>query len=144
VVVSSRVGNLKHPAYPGLDDYGEATDTSIPCYLCLDWVTPDGLGTWGDGRFFLIGLKGYIELRKYIDVAASKERDHVIVVNDDGEQHFKVNGTVGLPYFGRLIRYSLDGVRRQWGRSTPSAPSRSPSRLRRKRRGSASMQRSGG
>jgi predicted dehydrogenase len=110
VVVSSRVGNLKHPEYPGLDDYGDAcltTDTGIPCYLCLDWFTPDGLGTWGDGRFFLIGTKGYIELRKYIDVAASKERDHVILVNDDGEQHFRVNGTVGFPFFGRLIRDSL-------------------------------------
>ena len=110
-LVSSRVGNLHHPEYPGLEDYGDAcltTDTGIPCYLCLDWFTPDGLGTWGDGRFFLIGTEGYIELRKYIDVAASKDGDNVIVVNDDGEQHFRVTGKVGFPFFGRVIRDSLD------------------------------------
>ena len=98
---------LVHMVHNGDDALGRGV-TGIPCYLCLDWFTPDGLGTWGDGRFFLIGTKGYIELRKYIDVAASKERDHVILVNDDGEQHFRVNGTVGFPFFGRLIRDSLD------------------------------------
>jgi len=110
-VVSSRVGNLHHPEYPGLEDYGDAcltTDTGIPCYLCLDWFTPDGLGTWGDGRFFLIGTKGYIELRKYIDVAASRDGDNVIVVNNDGEQHFTVTGQVGFPFFGRVIRDCLN------------------------------------
>ena len=88
-VVSSRVGNLKHPEYPGLEDYGDAcltTDNGIPCYLCLDWFTPDGLGTWGDGRFFLIGTKGYIELRKYIDVAASNESDNDVVKRRDATQ----------------------------------------------------------
>ncbi len=110
-LVSSRVGNLYHPEYPGLEDFGDACFTAsngIPCYFCLDWFTPDGLGTWGDGRIFIVGTKGYIELRKYIDVAASKEGDHVILVNEKGEQHFRVGGKVGFPYFGRLIRDVLD------------------------------------
>lgn len=110
-LISSRVGNLHHPEYPGLEDFGDAlftTSNGIPCYFCLDWHTPDGLGTWGDGRIFIVGTKGYIELRKYIDVAASKEKDHVILVNEDGEQHFRVAGQVGFPYFGRLIRDVMD------------------------------------
>ncbi len=110
-VVSSRVGNLNNPQYPGLEDYGDVcltTDTGVACYFTLDWFTPDGLGTWGDGRFFLIGTKGYIELRKYIDVAASSDGDTVILVNDEGEQRFNVGGEVGFPFFGRLIRDSLD------------------------------------
>ena len=32
----------------------------------------------------------------------------MIVVNDDGEQHFRVTGKVGFPFFGRVIRDSLD------------------------------------
>lgn len=110
-LVSSRVGNLHHPEYPGLEDFGDACFTAsngIPCYFCLDWFTPDGLGTWGDGRIFIVGTKGYIELRKYIDVAASPEGDHVILVDDKGERHFRVGGQVGFPFFGRLIRDSLD------------------------------------
>lgn len=110
-LVSSRVGNLYHPEYPGLEDFGDACFTAsngIPCYFCLDWYTPDGLGTWGDGRIFIVGTKGYIELRKYIDVAASSEGDNVILVNDTGEHHYRVGGKVGFPYFGRLIRDVLD------------------------------------
>ncbi len=111
VLVSSRVGNLYHPEYPGLEDFGDACFTAsngIPCYFSLDWYTPDGLGTWGDGRIFIVGTKGYIELRKYIDVAASKEGDNVILVNDTGEHHYRVGGKIGFPYFGRLIRDVLD------------------------------------
>nr|WP_319473967.1 Gfo/Idh/MocA family oxidoreductase [uncultured Sphaerochaeta sp.] len=110
-LVSSRVGNLYHREYPGLEDYGDAcftTSNGVPCYFSLDWYTPDGLGTWGDGRMFIVGTKGYMELRKYIDVAASKEGDHVILVDGEGEKHFQVGGKVGFPYFGRLIRDCLD------------------------------------
>lgn len=110
-LVSSRVGNLYHPEYPGLEDFGDACFTAsngIPCYCNLDWYTPDGLGTWGDGRIFIVGTKGYIELRKYIDVAASKEGDHVILVDESGEHHYRVGNQVGFPFFGRLIRDSLD------------------------------------
>ena len=40
-------------------------------YVRLDWFTPDGLGTWGDGRLFILGTDGYIEVRKYTNVAVS-------------------------------------------------------------------------
>ena len=33
-------------------------------YVRLDWYTPDGLPTWGDGRLTILGTEGYIELRK--------------------------------------------------------------------------------
>lgn len=110
-LVSSRVGNLYHPQTPGLEDYGDATfitDNNIPCYISVDWFTPDGLSTWGDGRLFVSGTKGYIEIRKYLDVASDKEGDHVIVVDEKGEEHYKVNGKVGFPFFGKLIRDCLD------------------------------------
>lgn len=110
-LVSSRVGNLYHRQYPGLEDFGDAcftTSNGIPCYISLDWFTPDGLGTWGDGRIVIVGTKGYIELRKYLDVAQSKTSDHVIMVDEREEHHFAVAGKVGFPFFGKLIRDSLD------------------------------------
>ena len=112
-VVSSRVGNYAHPEHPGLEDFGDATltaDNGATDYFRVDWFTPDGLRTWGDGRLFLLGTEGYIELRKYINVAG-KETDgnHVFLVNKDGEQYFNVTGKVGYPYFGQLI---LDCINR--------------------------------
>ena len=47
--------------------------------------TAAGLRSWGDGRLFLLGTKGYIELRKYLDVASSDgSGDHIYLVNGDG------------------------------------------------------------
>jgi len=112
-LISSRVGNLKHPDHPGLEDYGDATyitDNGIPCYISVDWFTPDGLSTWGDGRMWICGTKGYIEIRKYLDVAQDKEPDHVIVVDEKGENHYRVHGKIGFPFFGQLIRDCLDGT----------------------------------
>ncbi len=105
--ISSRVGNLKHQEHPGLEDYGDAmfiTDNGIPCYISVDWFTPDGLCTWGDGRMIISGTKGYIEIRKYCDVAKDSQGDHVIVVDETDEQHYKVFGQVGFPFFGEMIR----------------------------------------
>jgi predicted dehydrogenase len=109
--ISSRVGNLANPDTPELEDYGDAmfiTDNGIPCYISVDWYTPLGLCTWGDGRMFICGTKGYIEMRKYCDVAATTESDHVIVVDEIGENHYRVHGRIGYPFFGQLIRDCLD------------------------------------
>ncbi len=105
-VVRSQIANYNHPAYPELDDFGDAVlvgDNGATQYFRVDWFTPDGLSTWGDGRTFLLGTDGYIEIRKYVDVAREKTSNHVYLVNGDGEQHFDVNGKVGYPFFGQLI-----------------------------------------
>jgi predicted dehydrogenase len=105
-ITMSRVANFHHPQYPGLEDFGEASlvlDNGASGYFRVDWFTPDGLGTWGDGRTFILGTDGYIELRKYIDVARDAEGSHVYLVNGDGERHLAVAGQVGYPFFGQLI-----------------------------------------
>ena len=102
----SQVGNYNHPDYPELEDLGEAVllgDNGATQYFRVDWFTPDGLSTWGDGRTFILGTGGYIELRKYVNVATSHTGNHVFLVNQDGEQHFEVDGKIGYPYFGQLI-----------------------------------------
>ncbi|MBJ9989739.1 Gfo/Idh/MocA family protein [Paenibacillus sp. S28] len=105
-VLHSKVANYNNPDYPELEDFGDATlvgDNGATQYFRVDWFTPDGLGTWGDGRTIILGTEGYIELRKYIDIARDPRGDHVYLVNRDGEQHFEVKGKVGYPYFGQLI-----------------------------------------
>lgn len=109
----SQVGNFDHPDYPGLEDYGDATllgDNGATQHFRVDWFTPDGLSTWGDGRTFILGTKGYIELRKYVNIGTNDNTsNHVFLVNQDGEQHFEVTGKVGYPFFGQLI---LDCINR--------------------------------
>ncbi len=105
-VVSASVGNLDHPDYPELEDFGDAhliADNGATNYYRVDWFTPDSLGAWGDGRTTIVGTKGYIELRKYIDVARHPTGNHLYLVNGDGERHLDLNGQVGYPFFGRFI-----------------------------------------
>jgi predicted dehydrogenase len=102
----ARVANYDHPEYPELEDFGEAAlvaDNGVGNYHRVDWFTPDGLSTWGDGRALIIGTKGTIELRKYLNVATQRTLDHLFLVNDDGEQHMELSGKVGYPFFGKLI-----------------------------------------
>jgi predicted dehydrogenase len=111
-VVRSQVGNYNHPEHPELEDFGDCMlvgDNGATQYFRVDWFTPDGLRTWGDGRTILLGTDGYIELRKYINVAESADGDHVFLVNREGERHFSVAGKVGYPFFGQLI---LDCINR--------------------------------
>ncbi|UUZ79592.1 Gfo/Idh/MocA family oxidoreductase [Paenibacillus sp. P26] len=111
-VTSSRVANYKNKQYPELEDFGDATlvgDNGATFYFRVDWLTPDGLGTWGDGRTIILGTDGYIELRKYIDIARDKKGNHLYLVNHEGEKHFELSGQVGYPFFGQLI---LDCINR--------------------------------
>jgi len=105
-VVQSKVANFNHKEYPEFEDFGDASligDNGAAHYFRVDWFTPDGLSVWGDGRTFILGTEGYIELRKYLDVARDPEGDNVYLVDQHGEQHIKVHGRVGFPYFGELI-----------------------------------------
>ncbi|MGG1514763.1 Gfo/Idh/MocA family oxidoreductase [Paenibacillus oryzisoli] len=111
-VVSSKVANYNAKDYPELEDYGDATlvgDNGATNYFRVDWLTPSGLGTWGDGRTIILGTDGYIEMRKYIDIARDPQGDQLYLVNQQGEKHYSLHGQVGFPYFGQLI---LDCINR--------------------------------
>lgn len=105
-VLHSKIANYSCPQYPELDDFGDATllgDNGATGYFRVDWLTPNGLSTWGDGRTIILGTEGYIELRKYVDIARERSGDHVYLVNGEGESHTEVSGRVGYPFFGQLI-----------------------------------------
>jgi predicted dehydrogenase len=100
------VGNYHHPDKPELEDFGEANligNNGATNYIRVDWFTPDGLRTWGDGRMIILGTEGYIELRKYIDITRDGGGDHVFLVDQKGEHHIPVAGQVGFRFFGELI-----------------------------------------
>ena len=57
----------------------------------LDWFTPKGLGTWGDGRLFVLGTDGYIELRKYTNVAVANKGNNLFVVDGKSARYIDCN-----------------------------------------------------
>jgi predicted dehydrogenase len=110
-VTQAAVGNFANADTPEFEDFGETSltgDNGTSNYFRVDWFTPPGLGTWGDGRTVILGTKGYLELRKYIDVARDKAGDQLYLVDDKGEQHLSLAGQVGFPFFGALILDSLN------------------------------------
>jgi len=112
-IQSAKVGNFNNSDRPGLEDFGDINvigANGATGYHRVDWFTPNGLRTWGDGRTIILGTEGYIELRKYLDVGVSGEGNWVILANNEGEQRYNVAGKVGFPFFGRLIRDCLDGT----------------------------------
>ena len=106
-MTASRIANFAHPEYPELEDFGDAQLTGkngAAGYFRLDWFTPDGLRTWGDGRMFILGTKGFVEIRKYVNLASEKDGGgHVYLVNDQGEKYLNASGATGYPFFGQLI-----------------------------------------
>jgi len=103
-VVSSTVANYKNPTTPGLQDFGEIVLRSDlgHGYIRLDWYTPDGLPTWGDGRMTLLGTEGYIELRKYVDIAGRPGTNHLFVVDGEGMEYIDCSDQP-MPYYQQLI-----------------------------------------
>jgi len=102
-IVMANVGNYANKNDPGLQDFGEVALRSKNGhgYIRMDWYTPDGLPTWGDGRLTILGTEGYIELRKYVDVGGDDGTDHLVLVNGDRCEKIDASNA-GLPFFGRL------------------------------------------
>ena len=71
-------------------------------YVRLDWFTPNGLSTWGDGRLTILGTEGYIELRKYVDIAGRPGGDHLFIV-DQKETRYIDCKDGDLPFGPRLV-----------------------------------------
>ncbi|GAA2859881.1 Gfo/Idh/MocA family protein [Microbacterium arabinogalactanolyticum] len=110
-IVSATVANYAHAETPGLQDFGDAhvvLDNGTTGYVRVDWFTPAGIDVFGDGRTIILGTEGYIELRKYIDIATGNGGNQVLLVDQDGQHRFDATGMTGYPYFGRLIRDCLD------------------------------------
>ena len=104
-IAHAAVANHASPGDPGLQDFGEIVLRSDRGhgYIRVDWYTPDGLSTWGDGRLTILGTEGYLELRKYVDICGAPGTDHLFLVNNDKCEKIDCSDA-GLPYFELLSR----------------------------------------
>jgi predicted dehydrogenase len=104
-VVASQVGNTHHPQYPELEDFGDAMlrGDKGAGYIRVDWFTPDGLATWGDGRLTILGSNGFIEIRKNIDLGGARQGgSHLFLVDGKETRYVDCAGTP-LPYGTQLV-----------------------------------------
>ena len=103
-VVAAQVGNLAHPQYPGLEDFGDVMlrGSGGSGYIRVDWFTPDGLSTWGDGRLTILGTDGFIEVRKNVDIGGRPGGSHLFLV-DQKETRYVDASSQELPYGAQLI-----------------------------------------
>ncbi len=103
-VVAAQVGNFHHPQHPEFEDFGDVVlrGNHGTGYIRVDWFTPAGLGIWGDGRLTIIGTDGYIELRKYIDLAGRPGGDHLFLVDQQAIRYVDCSQHE-LPYGAQLV-----------------------------------------
>ena len=103
-ITHAMVENTTQKKFPGFQDFGEVnlSGNEGHGYIRLDWFTPDALPTWGDGRLFILGDKGFIEIRKYTDLAKSDSGNHLYYANNEEVKHIDC-GNIKLPYFANLI-----------------------------------------
>jgi predicted dehydrogenase len=104
-VVASQVANVNHPQYPGLEDFGDAMvrGDGGAGYIRVDWFTPDGLKTWGDGRLTILGTEGFIEIRKNIDLGGAREGGNHLLVVDQKDTRYVDCRDVVPPYGTQLV-----------------------------------------
>jgi predicted dehydrogenase len=103
-VVSSQVANINHPQHPIFQDFGDMVlrGNAGFGYVRLDWFTPDGLGTWGDGRLFILGTEGYIEVRKYANIGLGSHGNNLFLVDSKGVRYMDCSN-VTLPFGYQLV-----------------------------------------
>ncbi|MGB6742823.1 MAG: Gfo/Idh/MocA family oxidoreductase [Terracidiphilus sp.] len=103
-VVESQIANVRHPDHPEFQDFGDMVlrGNRGLGYVRLDWFTPDGLGTWGDGRLFILGTDGYIEVRKYANVAVSHDGNNLFIVDKNVARYINCN-QMPLPFGPQFV-----------------------------------------
>jgi predicted dehydrogenase len=103
-IAESQIANVRHPDRPRFQDFGDMIlrgDRGLG-YVRLDWFTPKGLGTWGDGRLFILGTDGYIEIRKYTNVAVNKQGNNLFIVNNKEARYIDCNN-MPLPFGPQFV-----------------------------------------
>ena len=103
-VTASQVANVNYPHHPKFQDFGDMMlhGNGGFGYVRVDWFTPAGLGTWGDGRLFVVGTEGYIELRKYADIAGRPGGNHLFLV-DQKQATYMDCSKVELPFGPQFV-----------------------------------------
>ena len=103
-IVAAQVANVHNQQYPTFEDFGDVTlrGDKGAGYIRVDWFTPDGLATWGDGRLTILGTDGFIEVRKNIDIAGKPGESHLFLVDKKDTRYIDCRDVV-LPYGAQLV-----------------------------------------
>lgn len=92
-VQRASVGNVTCLDHPAMQDIGSMTlvANGVVGDHRVDYLTADGLGTWGDVRLVIVGTEGTIEARANIDPAGEAGAEHLIVVDGAGTRRVDVS-----------------------------------------------------
>ncbi len=103
-ILASQTGNVNHPQYSKFEDFGDVMlrGNGGAGYIRVDWFTPDGLKSWGDGRLTILGTDGYIEIRKNVDIASHEGGDHLYLVDQKETRYINCNKEP-LPFGENLV-----------------------------------------
>ncbi|MGK0139147.1 MAG: putative dehydrogenase [Algoriphagus sp.] len=104
-ILAAQVKNVNHPQYVGFEDFGDAmvSGDGGSGYVRVDWFTPDGLDSWGDGRLTILGTEGFIEVRKNIDIASGKKGGNHLYLSDNKSTIHMDCREVALPFGHQMI-----------------------------------------
>ncbi|GAB4023022.1 Gfo/Idh/MocA family protein [Spirosoma koreense] len=108
-IVASQVGNVHYPQYPDFEDFGDVMlrgDGGMG-YIRVDWFTPDGLKSWGDGRLTILGTEGFIEIRKNIDPGGREGGNHLFLTDHEETRYIDCSKEP-LPYGEQLVNDVLN------------------------------------
>jgi predicted dehydrogenase len=102
-VTFASADNRANPDVSDFCDFGELCLSARDCsaYVRVDWLTPTGLPVYGDGRLFIVGTEGAIEVRECIDLGQTP-RQAVFLIDRSGVRDLDLNGTT-LLYGQRLV-----------------------------------------
>jgi len=103
-VTGSQIANVNHKDHPEFEDFGDMMmhGNGGFGYVRVDWFTPERLAAFGDGRLFVLGTEGYIELRKYIDIEGRPAGNHLFVVNGKETRYIDCKDVV-LPFGPQFV-----------------------------------------
>jgi predicted dehydrogenase len=110
-VVSSAVGNVASTAHARMEDIGMMVlggAGAIGTHR-VDYLSPKGLRTWGDGRLMIVGTEGTFEVRTNVDVGGKRGGQHLIVTDGRGVRRIAVKSR-SVDWATRLLDDVRDGT----------------------------------
>lgn len=109
-IVAAAVGNVASPTHPTMQDIGMMVlrgGGAIGTHR-VDYLSPSGLRTWGDGRLMIVGTEGTFEVRTNVDVAGKRGSQHLIVTDARGVRRIGVRRRP-VDWAARLLADVRDG-----------------------------------
>ncbi len=100
----------------GLQVHGEAALRAgrTTGFFRVDWLIPQRFPSWGDPRLFIVGERGFIEVRKILDFGASGDGEIVIIADQTRVRRIDARGHE-LPFISSFLK----DVRERTQRAAP-------------------------